>query len=57
MKFIYILQLSRRDKPYELAVLITPDLYGTKSKKILIDGSGHIPFFCAHFNQQRSIVR
>ncbi|CAF3620180.1 unnamed protein product [Rotaria socialis] len=47
-------ELPRRDKPYELAVLLTPALYGTKSKTILVEASHHFSFFCAHFSQQRS---
>ncbi|CAF3881698.1 unnamed protein product [Rotaria magnacalcarata] len=47
-------ELPRRDKPYELAVLLTPALYGTKSKTILVEASRHFSFFCAHFSQQRS---
>ncbi|CAF1289625.1 unnamed protein product [Rotaria sordida] len=49
------LELPRRDKPYALAVSVTPALYGTKSNTVLVEASDHFSFFCAHFHQQRSI--
>ncbi|UJR22537.1 hypothetical protein I4U23_025586 [Adineta vaga] len=47
------LQLPRRDKPYELSVSVTPALYGTQSKKVLVEASGQLTFFCAHFGRNK----
>jgi hypothetical protein len=54
---IFVMQLPRREKPYELAVLVTPDLYGTQSKKVLVEASGQLTFFCTHFDQSRAVER
>ncbi|CAF4385981.1 unnamed protein product, partial [Adineta steineri] len=50
----YPLELPRRDRPYEIAISVTPDFDGIKSKKIVVEASGQLSFFCRHFDQRQS---
>ncbi|CAF1008246.1 unnamed protein product [Adineta steineri] len=49
----YPLELPRRDRPYEIAISVIPDFDGIKSKKIVVEASGQLSFFCMHFDQRQ----